>query len=240
MREVDSGSCNTAHHNQRWRLDIELGSGGSLPDVLGRRRPIAGVEYTAPTLSPDFSWQHKVHRFPMSIKDQIEGLIEDATAGRVNPGDFVAVEEHAQRFRETGAPVLVGHLFSIGTKPRQIVNVAAANRFSLEPFAPEKYRVLLAELDDLLGEIQLLEIHIFPIHPRNLVVVAVRVVIAPLGATEFVAGEQHRDAQRQEQRRDEIALLTRAQHADLALVAGRAFNPAVPRSIVGLPVAILL
>ncbi len=176
----------------------------------------------------------------MSVEDQVEGLIEDAAAGGVNPGDFVAVQEHAQRFRETCAPILVGHLLSVGTKPRQIVYVAAANRFSLEPFAPEKYRMLLSELDDLASELELLAIYRVPIQPRNLIVLAVRVVVALLGPAEFVAGEQHRDTQRQEERRDEITLLTGAQYVYRPVVPGRTFNAAIPRSIVGLAVAILL
>src|SRR6266850_1708275 len=237
MRYVESGSRCTAHHNQRSRLDIDPGSGGSLPFVFGRPS-ITGVQNSAPTLSPSFRGERKLHRLPMSIEDYIEGVIEDAPSGCVEAWNFVTAYEHAQRLRERYAPVLVGHLFSIGAEPREIANIIAANRSSLKPSSPPEQWVLLVELDDLAGEFELLGIYIVPVQPRNLIVLAIGVVVAPLRPPEFVATEKHWDAQRQEKRRDKIALLTDPQHIYFG-VFGRPFEAAIPRSIVSFAVAIL-
>src|SRR5713101_5720026 len=126
MRYVESGSRSTAHHNQGSGLDIDPGSGGSLPFVFGRHS-IAGIQDSAPTLSPSFRGERKFHRFPVSVEDYIERIILDAPSGCVEAWDFVTAYEHAQRFRERRAPILVGHLFSIGAKPCEIANVVATN-----------------------------------------------------------------------------------------------------------------
>src|SRR6266481_8083337 len=109
MRYVESGSRSTAHHNQGSRLDIDPGSCGSLPFVFGRHS-IAGVQDPVPTLSPSFRREREFHRFPVSIEDNVKRIIDDAPAGCVEAWNFVTAYEHAQRFRERDAPILVGHL----------------------------------------------------------------------------------------------------------------------------------
>src|ERR1700682_1814115 len=207
MRYVDSGSRSTAHHNQGSGLDFDPGSGGSLPFVFGRHS-IAGVQDSVPTLSPSVRGERKFHRFPVSIEDHIEGVILDAPPGCVEAGNFVTADEHAQRFRKRCAPILVGHLFSIGAKPCEVAHVVAANRSSLKPSSHPEYRMLLVELDDLAGELELLGVYIVPVQPRNLIVLAIGIVVASLRSPEFIAAKEHRNTQREEKRRDKIALLT--------------------------------
>src|SRR5207302_7650920 len=55
----------------------------------------------------------------------------------------------------------------------------------------------------------------------------------------LVAGEQHRCALRQQQSAEEVAPLTGAQRIDV-LVVGRAFDPAVPRPVVGMAILVVL
>src|ERR1700733_12690953 len=99
--------------------------------------------------------------------------------------------------------------------------------------------MLLAELDDLMGEREQLLVYVLPVQPRSFVVLAIGIVVAMLSPAEFVAGKQHRNAKRQEQRRDKIALLTRTQNVYGFAIAGRTLDAAVPGSIVGFAVAIL-
>src|SRR5579863_5789549 len=98
----------------------------------------------------------------------------------------------------------------------------------------------LSKIDQLLGELEQPGIDLVPVQPRDLIVLAVRVVVALLRAAEFVARKQHRNAQREEERGEKISLLTRSQDGDLAIVTSRAFHTAIPGTIVGLAVAILL
>ena len=67
-----------------------------------------------------------------------------------------------------------------------------------------------------------------PVVPAGGVVLAVGVVVPALGATELVAAGEHRRALRQQQGREEVALLPRAELVH-ALVGGRSLEAAVPR-----------
>ena len=60
-----------------------------------------------------------------------------------------------------------------------------------------------------------------------------------LRAAELVAAEDHRHALRQQQRRQQVALLTGAQLVDLGIV-GRSLGAAVPAAVVALAVAVVL
>src|SRR5262249_40815458 len=62
---------------------------------------------------------------------------------------------------------------------------------------------------------------------------------AVLRSSQLVAGEQHRHAEREHQRREEIALLASAERDDRR-VLGRPLDAAIPAEIAVVPVAILL
>ena len=66
-----------------------------------------------------------------------------------------------------------------------------------EPAAAE-HRVAAAQPGQLLGEGEQVPLagRAGPVHPGDLVVLAVGVVVAALGAADLVAGQQHRDALR--------------------------------------------
>ena len=78
-----------------------------------------------------------------------------------------------------------------------------------------------------------------PVDPGDLVVLAVGVVVALLGPAHLVAGEQHRDSLRQEQRREEVALLPLPQR-DYRAAPRRALGAAVPRPVVVTAVPVVL
>ena len=78
-----------------------------------------------------------------------------------------------------------------------------------------------------------------PVVPGHLVVLAVAVVVAVLRAPDLVAAEQHRHALRQQQRREEVALLARAQRETRACLVG-ALDAAVPGAVVAFAVAVVL
>ena len=67
----------------------------------------------------------------------------------------------------------------------------------------------------------------WPVHPGDLAVLAVGVVIAPLGAAHLVARGQHRHPLGQQQRGQEVALLPLAQPENPGVVRG-ALGAAVP------------
>ena len=64
-----------------------------------------------------------------------------------------------------------------------------------------------------------------PVDPAERIVLSVGIVIALLAAAEFVAGQDHRRALRQQQRRKQIALLPVAQ---LPRISGSSVGPSAP------------
>src|SRR6188768_128806 len=79
---------------------------------------------------------------------------------------------------------------------------------------------------------------ILPVEPVYRVVLRVGVVVAALGMAEFVAGQDHGRPLGEQKRRQEIALLARAQLLDLGIVGG-SLHAMVPGMIVGVTVAIV-
>ena len=78
-----------------------------------------------------------------------------------------------------------------------------------------------------------------PVHPRQVVVLAVAVVVAPLGAPQLVARHQHGHPLGQEQGGQEVALLAAAEGEHVGIV-GVALDAAVPRPVVVGAVAVVL
>ena len=77
-----------------------------------------------------------------------------------------------------------------------------------------------------------------PVQPTDAVVLAVGVIVAPLGASQFVAGQNHRHPSRQQQEGREIADLPVPQRLDPG-IRHRPFMTAVPAQVVRIPVTIL-
>src|SRR5450759_1094839 len=76
-----------------------------------------------------------------------------------------------------------------------------------------------------------------PVDPRELVVLAVDVVVASLGSADLVAVGDHRDTLAQQKGGQEVALLLPAQGVDGGVV-GLALDPAVPGPVVALAVLV--
>ena len=70
-----------------------------------------------------------------------------------------------------------------------------------------------------------------PVEPRHLVVLAIGVVVAALGAPAFVPHQQHRHALAQQERRQHILDLTQADRLDRN-IAGRPFDPVIAAAVV--------
>src|SRR5580692_5411178 len=98
--------------------------------------------------------------------------------------------------------------------------------------------MLFAKLDRGARELEQVLIGLIPANPGDLTILAVGIVVAVLRAADLVATEHHRNALREHQRRDEVALLARAQRVYLGII-GRAFGAAIPRAVVAVAVAIL-
>src|SRR6476646_8391317 len=78
-----------------------------------------------------------------------------------------------------------------------------------------------------------------PAEPTDLIVLAVRIVVAVLGPTPLISTAEHRHALGKKQCREKIAALPVAQHVNVRII-GRTFDAAIPRLIIVVAVAVLV
>jgi hypothetical protein len=98
-------------------------------------------------------------------------------------------------------PVLRGHLGPGGGEPAHVLDAELGVEGAGEEAPPAQHRQGLAQDQQALGElgeVPLVLADRLPVDPGDLVVLAIGVVVALLGAGELVAGEQHRRAAGQE------------------------------------------
>src|SRR5207245_2503137 len=106
-------------------------------------------------------------------------------------------------------PLLVGHILAVGPHPADILYVRALDAAPLEELATAQYRVVFPQADQATGEVEqgCVLFAPVPLIPAYLVILAVGVVVAELGAAALVAAEDHRYALAEQEGRQEIALL---------------------------------
>src|SRR5579859_6582989 len=76
-----------------------------------------------------------------------------------------------------------------------------------------------------------------PIHPADLVVLAIRVIVAGLGASELIAGQDHGNAVGEQKNGGEVTDLALAQAEDLGVVR-LALGAAVPTQVVVMSIGV--
>src|SRR5438552_17894474 len=136
-----------------------------------------------------------------------------------------------------GYPVLVGHQLSARLEPTNIHS--AANRTALEPATPAKHGVIASQPDQPAHDLQKLPVNLIPVVPRQLVVLAVSIVVSLLRPAELVTHEQHRHALREEKCGQAVTFLLRAQPGDRWVVSV-SLHAAVPRAVMRLTVGVVL
>jgi hypothetical protein len=99
-------------------------------------------------------------------------------------------------------PIFQGHLRAIWPNPGDVFDAVGGNGAAGEEAAAAKQRVGPGDREHLLGELEQIGLRRIevPIQPAQLVVLAVGVVVALLGARYFVAVGNHRHALREGQR----------------------------------------
>ena len=146
--------CRLQHHGAVG-LDGEL---GGRAQFLGGLASSAPVSTTARHSVAEFRWRKgEFDRLVVGVEAQHERVVEHSLTARIEVGNAVAVEEHRDGFRETRAPVLVGHLGAVGGEPGDVGQpalAAAAHRLAAEEAAPAEHRVVGAQRRHRAGELQ--------------------------------------------------------------------------------------
>ncbi len=193
------------------------------PARRSRRRTARRCRRPAPSARPPVGWEQV-------FLPRVGGQVDVA----VRFWCVLAGQVHRQRAR-AAAPVRQAQVDAV---PRD-VGPPVLTRLTSEEIAPAQNGVGAAEGDQRLGEAEEIALPLEqpPVHPADLVVLAVRVVVAPLRAAELVARQQHRRALRQQQQGEEVARLPRAQ-GEHGRIVGRPFDAAVPADALGQAVAV--
>src|SRR4051794_1917637 len=125
--------------------------------------------------------------------------------------------------------------------PGHVLDTQFLNILAREKSVPSQDRILMPKVRKALDEMnQGLALFLqLPVDPAYLVVLTVSIVVAALCTAEFVAGKHHRRALRKEQRGQHVAYLPLAQVVDCRII-GRPFESAVPRTIIGTAVVVIL
>jgi len=167
----------------------------------------------------------------VAVEDHQERVVDRGLAAGVRLGDRVAVVEDHQGAGVAVRPVLVAHVFTGRGEPGDVAEVALTPVVGSagEEASAAKDRVLAPQPGQSLreGDQRLLVGVQVPVDPGRLVVLAVDVVVAVLRTAQLVAVGNHRDALREHQGGEDVALLALAQLEHLGVV-GLALDTAVP------------
>src|SRR6185437_8337663 len=153
-----------------------------------------------------------------------------------------AAQDIADAARHWIPPILDGRFLALRRDPADVLEAGFRNRLAAEEARPREDAMAAAQIDEEtheIAELLVLRTDAQPVGPRDIVVLAVSVVVAALRAADLVAREQHRNTQRQQQGGEQIALLLVAKRRDRRIV-GRPLGPAVPAEITVVAVAIAL
>src|SRR3970282_1827825 len=103
-------------------------------------------------------------------------------------------QEYAQAARLLTAPVRIAHLLARGHEPADVGDASALRRAALKELAALQRGLLAPERNQGAGEVEDLRLAGGdpPVEPGQLVVLAVGVVVAPLGVAQLVAAADHR------------------------------------------------
>src|SRR3954453_15108679 len=105
-------------------------------------------------------------------------------------------------------------------------------------FQLRKTAAQIGEMADEIGKVFSRIAEMTPVHPADLIVLAIGVVVAALRIADLVAGEQQRQALRQQQAGELVAAQLPPQRIDISII-GRALMAAIVAVVVAGSVAIV-
>ena len=187
------------------------------------------------------------HSFLGRVDDQQEAVINDRLALLVGDLQCLAIQENANGTIPVCVPGFIGNLLSIRIKPGDIhlhdILAFFSDRAVLKKLPAMKIRVRRTNVNepDSKFEKPFTSLIQIPVVPRQLIVLAIGVVVSSLRTSYFIASRKHRHTLRLHQRRQKITHLTFAERID-GLIVGRPFGAHVPRIVVvcAVPVAVLI
>ena len=158
----------------------------------------------------------------------------------VEHGEGVTAHREGERRDPRTLPIAGAHFLAVGAQPDQILRGRVPHEVAGEEPMSLQNGQLLSERGQASRELEerLLAIVEAPFEPRNLVVLAIGVVVARLRAPHLVAGEEHGDSC--EKKSDERRFLWSFAQGDDALIVGSLLRAVIPGMVVVGAVAVVL
>ena len=208
---------------------------GARSGGLGR-----GVEHYVVPLRPRRPRQPELLLGVAGVQQGQVGGVGDPLAPRPPGPDALSVDVHADGQHRL-PPVPVDHLRPGRGEPGEVLEPLVVHRPTAEERVLAQHRRVAAQPQQLADQAEqgnLVRADV-PVHPGDLVVLAVGVVVAVLGAPHLIARQQHRHAGGQQQGSQQVALQLATDGVD-GRVVGRTLDAAVPGPVLVVPVPVAL
>ena len=121
------------------------------------------------------------------MEQEHQRVADNALAAGTAVGDLLTVEDHRKRALALVVPLGVGDLGAAGQEPGDVLASRAVDLLPDKETVPAQHWLGAAEGDQAAHESEHRLVGPGPVDPRELVVLAVGVVVAGLGAAQLVA-----------------------------------------------------
>ena len=167
-------------------------------------------------------------RFPVNGDDHAVEAVRDGLG-----------EDHDQGLAGRVVPVALGQGLAVGGSPGDVQIGCAADRRAGQESIGAQGGMVAADRHQAGREVDQALVGARPVQPSDRAILGVGVVVPPLGSAELRAHGQHRRPPRQQERREEGALVGEARGDNGGIVA-RPLHSVVPGEVVVGPVAVRL
>src|SRR5581483_5298372 len=142
--------------------------------------PVRSRQVDRPAQTEPARRQRERDRLEVAVEEEHERVVADVLAAGRMLRELLAVQEHADRLRLAAAPVALRHLPPVRPEPPDVRQARAVRRPTGEERAPAEDRMRRPERDQGPCKLDELPVDVLPVEPRDLVVLAERVVVAAL------------------------------------------------------------
>jgi hypothetical protein len=128
----------------------------------------------------------------MGIKEEQDGVTDNRFPTLVHIPDEITGKPHPKAAGISSIPRVFRHVPAGGVKPRDILDPLTINRTAQEKLAALKDRLGAPDLQHAAHKVAegLLLIGQRPMEPRELIILAIRIIVALLRAPHLVTGQQ--------------------------------------------------
>ena len=223
LRAPRSGEPEAARHLRR-PSSSSTARAGSVISEPGPMQGLVRLDQAARRIDDEAPARHDLRRRHLELNVVVVRIEQHQQRHRP------ALRQHQpERTREAVGPVPFRHLLGIRPQPRHVARPVAQGPLAVQkaPLAQQRQSAAHAHQSrDELEEGLVAIAHLFPVHPGQLVVLAIGVVVAGLRAPDLVAHQQHGRSLREQQ---SAATAPRRMRSRRSPISGSSETPSTPQ-----------